>query len=158
MALHIEEIPDNEIVSRSIEFPHMYDPISGKLSDLHTFAFPSNSGYPNGRPESVIWRRYVPSIRDVHAIGLAKVARDNVERELGKQKEYRGVISSTVGSIRRVQNRRGHGLDVEHEPSEAPYHAQVFLRIADGQELKKVDKAELRMMLFQCFSPVEPAL
>jgi hypothetical protein len=141
----IEDVPDEDILNRWIEYPHMYNLDSESLTGPSVFKF------PNGRPESVVWRKYVHTIADVHRLGFEKVEKHNQNHERDRQREYRGTIQATTGSIRAV-NSRGHGFSVIHAPAEGAHHVQISYRVASGSQLKPGDKANLKEHLFNCFS------
>ena len=137
-----EEIPDNDAVSRLVDYPHKY-------SSEHDLIWHSIFEFPSRDCESHVWRKYAPEHNDVHDIGRAR----EPEKQM-KRPEYRyiGFITAEVREIRAIQTSRGHGFNVIHEPSEGIHHAHVCYDRADpNQNLKKNDKAELKLALRNCF-------
>ncbi len=139
-----EDIPDSGQISRWV-WEHMLDKKTGELLWEPFFEFRKRSN----QCESVIWRKYARSLRDVHQLGCAEERRRRVE---GHNSTYKGATTAGVGSLRDYQNPNGHGFSVNHEPSESQWHAEVCYRISVENALTAVDKAELRQAAFDHFS------
>jgi hypothetical protein len=108
----VEHIPDEEMISRLIYFPRMYD-FHDQLMWQVIFEF------SKGACESVVWRRYAPGSEDVHRIG------EEVESQKKSRRpdvRYVGFISANVGGVRSIVTANGHGFVVVHEPDEGVYH------------------------------------
>lgn len=137
-----EAVPDGDGVSR-----HLFAPGMGSFqSDLvwdAVFMFRSDRGCA----ESLVWRKYAPTIEDVHALGCDKQSSD---RNAGKNITYFGALSANVGTIRALRSLNGFRFYVEHEPVEGQHH--LHIGYFDHQKLSKNDKTELRKLLRDRFS------
>ena len=140
----VEDIPDEDAVSRLVDFPRMYEEARG-LIWKQIFQF------PGGKCESVVWRRYAPTPADVHRLGCEREA---AKRRSKPEMRYVGFVSSTVGGIRGIRTERGHGFTVNHAPSEGRQHAEVCYAPASQNGITKLlpnDKAELKEFLKNAF-------
>jgi hypothetical protein len=137
-----EVIPDEDYISRLLDWPSMYEEGGKGLLAANLFFT-----FPDGQPESVVWRKYAPAEADVHAIGCQREA---VKRVSKPHARYTGCRTAHVGTVRAYRTARGHGFSVAHEPSEGIHHAEVAYRAANeatATSLKKADKGELRLAL-----------
>lgn len=111
----VEYVPNQEMLSRLIYWPRMYDNYEGLVWDV-VFEFPS-------RPcESTVWRRYAPEDSDVHKIGEDVEA---LKKPRKPQTSYIGFISANVGEVRSIKTARGHGFAVNHGPKEGLHHVEI---------------------------------
>lgn len=146
-----EEIPNDAQVCRLVDRPRMLD-IYNNLIYENIFAFPSNEDPEQNERESLVWTKYAIPPEEVHCIGCE---REMAKRRVRADMRYGGYIAAAVGAIRGKSTARGHGYFVEHVPIEAKlYHAEVGLKPAGGEKLKKTDKDELRFVLREIFSPL----
>lgn len=154
MALVAEDIADGEVLSRGVDFPHKYQPVRKLLLDAF-LEFPRDKDTKEPMHESVIWRRYLKSDDEVHALGCAK---EKAKREQKPQYRYIGFTSATAAQIRQVRNKAGHGFDVEHSPAEGePWHTSLFFKHATGEPasaIPKLERVELREMIRNAFGAV----
>ena len=139
----VEYIGDEERVSRLIDFPSMYNESRTALTLKLVCAF------PEGQDESVVWRRYAPEDHDVHRIGCTREAE---KRQAKPETRYKGCGTTTAGAIRCHKNARGHGFSVRHAPEEGLHHASVAYAPANGVDLLKGDRTELKVWLGERFS------
>lgn len=143
----MEQIPDNDSLSRHIDFPHKYRP------DEDLIWWPAVFEFPDGKGESLVWRKYKPTIEEVHALGCEREAK---KKESKPDWLYKGAITTKAGSIRSIKNSRGHGFRVAHEPTEGIYHAEIARSNDPAMTFNKNDKNELREMLKDVFGPMAP--
>jgi hypothetical protein len=149
VAVTPEDIPDGEMVGRLIDFPRMYHDSMG-LIWKQVFQF------PGGQHESLVWRKYAPTVEDVHRLGCQ---RESEKRETKPDMRYSGFISSTAGAIRGIRTQRGHGFALMHIPEEGLHHIGVFYAPDGGASptsLKPGDKGELKLALGQVFGDLIP--
>lgn len=144
-----EQIPDGDKTSREIFYPQM-------TRDEREAVFCHLFDFSGGQPESVIWRRYCTTDKEVHELGLAH---ESAKRLKNPSIVYVGFGTASAGDIRSISNRikDGHGFDVRHEPSEGIQHAEVFYHLrGDGryETLTKNQRQELRFVLSKLFEPV----
>ena len=150
----IEHVPGEDTVNRHVYRPYMYK--EDVIDPRQAFMFPKKC---ERRRESVIWRRYVRSIEDVHALGCEKEARDNSSREPENQRRYMGCLESLVGRVRAIVNTSGHGFSVDHAPEEGVHHVHIEVRPVDGMTIDDVTKTEmndLRDEIYRIFAPLIP--
>ncbi len=148
----IEVIADSEDVARLIFWPAMFSNSgSGSIDPACMFMFNKGEGYPNGQPESLVWRKYKVTENDVHHLGCDGEKRRQVRKP---EARYFGFRNASVGDIRSFKTARGHGFFVIHAPAEGIHHAEIgyYPCNDDWSNLKKNDKAELRAMLLTIFS------
>jgi hypothetical protein len=141
----VEEIKDEEEVSRLIDFPSMYNASRSEIALDLVCTFPS------GQEESIVWRKYAPEASDVHRLGCAREA---AKRALKPEARYKGFGTTTAEAIRKCKNARGHGFLVRHAPEEGIHHAVVEYMPVDGVPMQKGDKTELKLSLGKMFSNV----
>lgn len=148
MAEVIEHIPGEDAVSRWVDSPRLFQPDEGLIWRC-VFEFPGGNG------ESVVWRKYKPTIEDVHALGCN---RQSVQRLKNPDKSppwtYTGAITSLARKIRELESR-GNGFLVEHKPEEGVYHAEISFRVADAASFTKNDKTILKGLLKDVFGRLE---
>lgn len=149
MPVPAEEIPDIDCASRLIEYPHAYN-------DDHQLIWGNVFQFPGGQCESLVWRKYAPTDKDVHEIGQDLWARKQAARPR-PDRRYMGFMSAVVGDIRSITTHRGHSFSVEHEPAEGVHHAHVCYDQAAAEPLRPADKAELKNFLKERFSSLVPA-
>lgn len=150
----IEEVPDEDTVSRHVFWPHMYK--ENVIDARQAFTFPKKC---NRRRESVIWRRYVSSLNAIHSMGCEKETRDNLSRPPDSKRRYRGCIEGNVGDIRAIEIVSGHGFGVEHAPEEGIHHVHVEVHAVNGRSIGDITKTEmhdLRDEIFKVFAPLVP--
>lgn len=137
-----EEIPDEDAVSRLVDYPHKYRPELDLIWDC-VFEFPGRDC------ESLVWRKHASTDDEVHKIGAGREAEKQQTRP---EYQYIGFITAEVCQIRNIQTSRGHGFTITHEPSEGKHHAHVNYRRADPDtKLTRPDKQELKLALRKCF-------
>lgn len=143
---HSEEVPDGDLLSRIIDFPHKFDGFRDLIEE-RIFEFQTDSTDPEKKPlpESVVWRKYASTDNDVHTIGVAL----EVDRQSKGRADYRyiGFISAQAGPIRSYRNVNGHGFFVRHDPEEGLHHVHVGLLPCADKKLTRLDKNELRTQL-----------
>ncbi len=134
----VEQVPGGDRIHRQIDFPNMYN-------DVREMIWHNVFQFSGGEPESVVWSKYAPTADDVHRIGCE---RETNTRGRKPDIRYIGFISSTVGEVRGINTRAGHGFAVVHEPSEGIYHAHIYYRPGGERavdQLKKGEKNELKL-------------
>ncbi len=143
-----EHIADSDQVSRLIERPRMYERESDLIIPLQFFPF------FDGRPESVVWRRYAATDEEVHKIGIDRI--ETKRRRTGNDDIYHdGFATAQVDAVRSTRTVAGHGFNVVHAPCEGKWHAHVELALASDKTfraLAKGEKADLRFAISQVFS------
>jgi hypothetical protein len=136
-----EQIPEDDEVSRLLFAPLMGAP-GGDLVWDNVFQFPSADGYC----ESVVWRKYAPTIADVHLLGCNKQYTRPADKKLIT---YTGAITATVANILKLASKNGVKFKVEHYPPDGIYHVHVAYEF-DGT-ISKNDKVELKSELRKVF-------
>jgi hypothetical protein len=144
----IEAIPDEDEVSRHIDSPLRFSAAEQRLIERQVFQFPSD----DGNRESLIWRKYKPTLAELHAMGCERQAH---KRTTNPGWTYEGAITIVVGAIRQLRNRMGNGFVVEHDPEEGTHHVTIRFSIPEGYGLKKAEKSELKDMLVRAFRPID---
>lgn len=149
-AISVEQIPPEDDVSRHIFWPHKYDDIEGGVIWQAAFMF-------SGEVESVVWRKYRPTMADVHALGCEQEAR---RKQTSPEARYRyeGALTASVGAIRAITTARGFGFGVAHEPGDGQglHHAEIRRLKNGGNEApKKADRADLLVALRNVFGPLD---
>ena len=151
-----EKIEDSDMVSRLVFFPHMEGNGDDLIAPLMFFEF------PQGQPESVVWRQRCLQDSDVHALGCAAEAKKWEEaKKRGRtlNDTYKGFRSALAGVVRACRSRRGHGFHVEYAPKEGVHHAEISYAPNENPAepgLRQSDKQELRLYLHRLFSPLSP--
>lgn len=145
----IEAIPNEDEVSRHIDSPFRFSSTERKVIEISVFEFPS----AEGNRESLVWRKYKPTLAELHVMGCERQAHKRATRS---DWTYEGAITIVVGVARQLQNGRGHRFLIEHDPQEGIHHVSVRLFHPEGRELKKADKTELKDMLVKAFGPMDP--
>ena len=146
----VEQIPDADQVSRHVDHPHKITD-GGELLWQHIFLFSSGV-------ESVVWRRYCPTIEEVHRLGCAN---QDAKRALGRAATYKGAITSVVEQIRALKSAKGHGFRVEHRPEndQGIHHAEIELAfnagLAEGAKPPKSEVSELKRMIHGIWGQLE---
>lgn len=149
----IEPIPDSDQISRGCSVPPGVDAES-------VFVFKSDSS--GARVESVIWRKYAPTLMEVHERGCARTKSASEKRAAdGKDpKIYMGSMTSLVRPIRLIRTGRGFGFAVVHLPENGDNsHAHICMEAVTASsmnDLKKNDRRELIHLLFKEFGKLEP--
>lgn len=144
-----EEISDSENVSRLLWRPFMLATNNMELSWPNVFVFQTS----NNNRESLVWRKYKPSIDSVHDIGLAM---QDVRESTGRNHKYLGFATSEVGRVRGYSGANNtHQLEVTHEPEDGQgqEHSEVGIVTVDDSEIRKQDKIDIRSYLKRIFSP-----
>ena len=144
----IEAIPHEDEVSRYIDSPLRFSAAERKLIETNIFQFPS----ADGNRESLIWRKYKPTLAELHAMGCARQAQKRVQNSTWT---YEGAITAVVGAVRRLRNSRGNGFVVEHDPEEGIHHVTIRFLRREGYELRRAEKSELKDMLVKVFRPID---
>lgn len=148
-----ELIPDGDDISRWIFYSHMSNEERELIWD-GVFLF------PKGRPESVVWRKYLKTMQQVHEKGCECEMKKNHERiKSGKKlQRYDGAINARVVDIRNIRTSKEHGFRVEHDPSEQQgvYHAHIVYDESQECDFTKQDKIELISQLKARFSGLFP--
>lgn len=150
----IEEIPNDDTVSRLVDFPHKYNE-DRELIWESVFAFTKSKGQYTG--ESVNWSKYCATPDEIHALGCAW---QRAKRERVPTMEYVGYMVAGVADIRAVNNRRGHSFQVIHDPdgNQGQHHAEIrYLQSAtEGVPFESGDREELKLALRKEFGPLVP--
>jgi hypothetical protein len=138
LAEEVEEISDDDQVSRHIDFPHKFNEYNDLLWGT---AFMFSDGC-----ESLVWRKYKPTIDEVHALGCE---RETEKKAHKPEYRYVGALSAGVRPLRLAKTARGHGFSVEHHPEDGQgaHHAELHLTHGGGPPIAKLDRAELRVLL-----------
>lgn len=146
----IEAIPDEDKVSRAI-----FDAPDNVISDLFVFTYDS---VRDERAESVYWRRYAPTIEDVHTRGCRLETKFRSAGRATALRTYIGARSAHVAALRSVRSQRGHELAVVHVPQDGDLaHAHIAIS-PNGCRVKKIkqnDKVELAELALRCFGDLE---
>ena len=131
-----ENVADNDDLSR-----HLYSPCMGEFGgDLvwqNVFMFPT----ADGCCESFVWRKYAPTLADVHNLGCAKQAADRAKGK--KDSTYTGALTGRVGEVRSIRGKNGARFSVEHKPKDGIHHVHVSF----PPTLTKPDKTELKTLI-----------
>ncbi|MHB8545086.1 MAG: hypothetical protein ACYC9S_13965 [Leptospirales bacterium] len=141
----VEEIPDSDPVHRWIFAPRMWNTIQDHLIWEGVWEFKRD----HHCCESVVWSRHASS-RKVHELGKEQEKR-KLEEKPGRDILYVGYLSGISGKIRSFRSARGHGLIVRHEPGEGIHHVHLCYQKADGVDLTKNDRSELKLKLKDFF-------
>lgn len=144
----IEEIPDEDLVHRQIDSPHMWSIDEARLIDSNVFQFPSSGG----EVESLVWSKYKPTLADVHAMGCEK---QGSKRAAGRNWTYIGAMSAAAGAIRSIRTVDGHGFKLDHAPEEGSWHVHVAFAPLDGVKLNRPQKVDLKEHLLRAFGGIE---
>ncbi len=144
----IEDIPDDDEVSRHIDSPLRFSAAERKLIEGNVFQFPS----ADGNRESLIWRKYKPTLAELHAMGCERQAHKRMTHTAWT---YEGAITIVVRAVRQLRNRNRNGFVVEHDPVEGIHHVTIRFCCPVGYELKKAEKSELKDMLVRAFRPID---
>ncbi|MGI4778027.1 MAG: hypothetical protein ACRYGA_07890 [Janthinobacterium lividum] len=147
MADEVEYIPSDHLVSRHIDLPYRYTKDKDLIWEA-VFMFKDNKG------ESLVWRKYKPTIEEVHDLGCSQEARKKPQKP---DYRYVGAITALVQDIRNEVSGRGATFRVEHHPEndQGVYHAEIWPCPKEGAQLKSNDRADLRVMLKNRFKPRE---
>jgi hypothetical protein len=137
----VENIPDEDSVSRLVDYPHGF-------GDDRTLIWQNVFQFPDGQGESVIWRKYASSSNDVHLIGFK---REMLKQQKSPQMRYEGFLTGKVKCIREIQTKNGHRFEVIHAPCEGQAHAEIRYAPSPSAKLTKPEKAELKLALQSCF-------
>ncbi len=140
----IEVIPGTAVLTRLIDSPRMYRSAKGLL-------WPSTFEFPHGEGESVNWDKYAPPPNEVHRLGRA---REVEKRSVHPEFTYAGYIPTSAEAVRAIRTARGHGLAVEHVPSEGVHHSEIRYAPNEEAPLHKGDKGELKFALGKVFGPL----
>jgi hypothetical protein len=147
MDLVAEDIPDDDSVSRTVEFPIHF-------SNVRDLIWEKVFLFGDAGRISTIWRKYAADDEHVHAIGLGIVETKNERlRSSGKEpdRKYEGFVTGQVGSIRNIRTVRGHGFQVDHAPNEGRHHVHIAYLPAGDTKLKPSERAELRERIANLF-------
>jgi hypothetical protein len=151
--MFLEFIPDGDDISRWIFYSHMSNE-ERELIWTGVFVF------PNERPESIVWRKYLKTMEEVHEKGCECEIKKNEERKKSGKKlqRYDGAINARVVDIRKIRNSKKHGFLVEHDPSneQGIHHAQIRYDVSHDYDFTKQDKIELKSQLKAVFSDLFP--
>lgn len=139
----VELIPSEDQVSRHIDSPNKWNAEEKRFVLEQLFTLPSPDGV-----DSLVWRKYAPTIADVHSLGCARQRSKRVEN---KNWTYEGASTAGVHDVRAIQTAAGDRLEVTHEPDEGIYHAHVGYLLAAGQERIKQRKLDLKEHLRNLF-------
>ena len=161
-----EAIPDPDYICRLIDAPRMVSEDLNELVWENIFVFQrpkepeDRAKFPNGGPESVVWRKYAPTNNEVHSKGcqreIERRERDERDNKPNKMR-YLGFIEAKVGEIRNLTNKRGHGFNVEHEPgnNQGNHHAEIHIKPGETNDFDKTtDRPELIKLLKDHFGPL----
>jgi len=150
-ALVVEEIPNEDAVSRLIDFPHKYDDFRHLILDT-AFVFTKSKGTGEYTGESVNWSKYCATAEAIHALGCAW---QKAKRERKPDMRYVGYIAAGVADIRQVESNRGHRFQVVHAPEDGQglHHAEVryLPNAVAGARFESIDREELKLALRQKF-------
>jgi hypothetical protein len=145
-----EDIPNDALVSRLVDSPLRWSRAESKYIEDKLFEFQTfkdENDYPY-EEESLVWRKYVPDIEQVHGMGCQQ---QHLKRKRGKSEHcYEGAMTVTAGSIRKLTAGRGHGFTVDHAPAEGVWHAAVRIKRSEGWI--KAHKIEAREVLTRHFA------
>jgi hypothetical protein len=142
----VEEILPEDQVSRHIDAPHKWKVAEAAFEEQRLFEFPGD------KAESVVWRKYVPLLAEVHRMGCERQAQ---KREKRPDYTYVGAITSTAAAIRAIRVKDGHGFQLEHEPDEGQWHVHLSYLRRPGAEFTRVHKMDLKEHLRNVFSQLE---
>ena len=137
-----EDISDEDHVSRLAFYPPMGPDLDDPL-DKEIFLFMSKGDYC----VSLVWRKYVPIIKCVHALGCEK---ERWHQKAGKNKKYIGSRTALVKDIRDYPpNINGHKFCVVHVPSEGKHHAHICVIPAPDAKIGPNDRSDFREALLR---------
>jgi len=92
--------------------------------------------------ESLAWRKYAPSIADVHNLGCSKQRND---RAAGRNSTYFGALTGNAGNVRNLRSKNGGRFEILHAPDEGIHH--VHITFQNVERLTKSDKTELKVLI-----------
>lgn len=140
-----EEVGPEERLSRLLFWPEMYGKKENDLVwDGGVFQFPREGNCC----ESLTWRKYKPTIADVHALGC--------EAEVRKAgRKYTGAATARAGDITNFRNVHGYGFRLVHEPDDGIHHVHVCYSVETGSKPTRNDKSELRLFLKGVFTEMD---
>lgn len=142
-------MPDEDDVSRWVFYPHM-------TNNERELIWSGVFMFSNNRPESVVWRKYLEQIQQVHDHGCIREEFVNRSRRLESKPvlRYEGALTAQVGRIRRIRSLNNYKFCVVHDPSggQGIYHAHIAYDVGPDQSLTKHDKIELKSLLKDVFS------
>ena len=141
------EIAGNDLLSRTIFHPQMQ-------KDEGQVVFKTMFEFPDGQPESVIWRNFKPLDSAVHELG---VAMQKDKRSKGKNATYMGFGTAKMSKICQVGTNidDGFGFELKYAPAEGDHHVHVEYKFAVGKtyaNLNRARKQELKFSLCKLFS------
>jgi hypothetical protein len=142
-----KEIPDEDLISREVDFPLRYTD-KGELVWEQIFVFASNEPI-----ECVMWRRYAPKDEDVHFHGCD---RERAVRARKPEFRYTGFVSTAAAVVRSIKTRAGHSFEVIHTPKEGAAHAEIRFKPALDKAFTRAEKNELRLSIRKVFGDHVP--
>lgn len=145
----VESIPSGDNISRHLYYPFMYKNNDFLWNKIFTFS------ERNKFCDSVVWRKYIPSIQEVHALGCEKVKIDKLQHP---NREYSGAFTGAVNDIRNIKTDNNIQLDVEHDQSNGQgiHHAHLKLLLPeDMNKPSRNDRVEIFSKLPLIFEPLE---
>jgi hypothetical protein len=149
-AASVEEIPESDELGRAFfqlpegiapetEFPFYYDRVRGECA------------------ESVFWRKYAPSVVDLHQRGC-DIESQKKARAAQQSKPFQPYIGARyviVSHVTACVTARGFSLQVIHLPENGDRaHSHIAIVPVDGQvpsKIKSNDKTELAACLLEKF-------
>lgn len=152
MPIPVEDIPNDNLLSRYVFLPDMYRPDAGLLwQGFAQFETPGPD-QKEAPHESVAWRKYLVTDTDVHSKGQTL---EQYKRQRRNEVRYVGFGTAQAVAVRGAQTSAGHGYSLMHEPEDgADEHTRLSLRHASGEVTKKfrpTEKNDLRELLSNIF-------
>jgi hypothetical protein len=139
-------ISQSDQLSRAIFVPQM-------TRDERQAIYIGMFDFPNGQPESTIWRKVAKLDDDVHEIGKQMEA---AKQAKGRNTSYTGFGTAVVLAILRLSDIANDdcSFDVQHEPIEGEYHVHILYKFPAGKQYSDIPKSrrlELRYLLSKLF-------
>ena len=145
----VETIPSSDNVSRHLFFPFMFE--NDDILWSQVFTFQSKNDFC----DSVVWRKYIPSTQEVHALGCEKLENDKLRYP---NRKYFGACTGNVYDIRNFKTDHNIQLDVEHDQSngQGKHHAHLKLLLPEGMNKPKPnDRSEIFSKIRLIFNRLE---
>ncbi len=149
-----ESIPNEDSVSRWIEFPAAFDNNILKGNGGLNFATKTNPNGASVNEESVNWSKYLSDQNLIHKLGILKTQKSLARNP---DKEYKGYAIARVVDIRQLHVGKHYEnmlqFEVMHDPkddhdNDNQAHSNIVLRKINSDACKKAILAQAKLDLF----------
>ncbi|MBP6894345.1 MAG: hypothetical protein KBC94_07975 [Pseudacidovorax sp.] len=136
-------------MSKTIDSPEKWNRAEERFIDERVFLF-KKPDYV----ESVVWRKYMPSLAEVHAWGCARQAEKRTTKQVWT---YEGAATANVGDIRDIRTQHGDSVEVVHDPSDGQgdHHAHLQLRFGTDEQHIPQRRTDLKEAVLRLFTAVD---